>query len=218
MKKVAIYITALSITLFIGCNKEEKKTEAPKQEAPKKEMVKEDPHAGHNHGAHEAHGEAVVEKKAAPVEFPFPKADKKVLPDPLTGMMLSKYITIQKALVKDDFKAAQKATKTFASSLANVPAKLSKSISKKALLASAKKAANEKDLESLRAAFKPLSENVITVLVENKYSGEMAAYITYCGMYKDHKKTYWVQDSKGAKNPYFGSKMLKCGTVAKVLE
>ncbi len=218
MKKIAIYIIALSVSLFIGCNKEEKKTETPKQEAPKKEMVKEDPHAGHNHGADEAHTVAPVVKKAAPVEFPFPKADKKILPDPLTGMMLSKYITIQKALVKDDFKAAQKATKTFASSLANVPAKLSKSISKKALLAVAKKAASEKDLESLRAAFKPLSENVITVLVENKYSGEMAAYITYCGMYKDYKKTYWVQDSKGAKNPYFGSKMLKCGTVAQVLE
>lgn len=43
-------------------------------------------------------------------------------------------------------------------------------------------------------------------------------YAQYCPMYDNNKGGLWLSTSEEIKNPYFGSKMLKCGSVKEVIE
>ena len=40
-------------------------------------------------------------------------------------------------------------------------------------------------------------------------------YQDYCPMYNDGKGAVWISEAKTIKNPYYGSKMLTCGSVKK---
>ena len=43
------------------------------------------------------------------------------------------------------------------------------------------------------------------------------AYYQYCPMANDNQGAYWLSDSKEIRNPYFGDKMLTCGSVKETL-
>ncbi|MDF9799178.1 hypothetical protein OKW21_004441 [Catalinimonas alkaloidigena] len=47
--------------------------------------------------------------------------------------------------------------------------------------------------------------------------GDEEAYYQYCPMANNNKGAYWLSDNKEIRNPYFGDKMLKCGTVKESL-
>ncbi|MGL1903801.1 MAG: DUF3347 domain-containing protein [Fibrobacterales bacterium] len=218
MNKTLLILSAGALMLTSACNKDEKKVETPKVEPTTKvEAPQADPHAGHTHEDHSGHAhEPKIE--AAPVkEFIFPKPASKILPDPLAGMIHGKYNDIYKALITDDFTGSIAAAKIFSKSLANVPATLSKSISKVDLAKSAQEVSQAKDIDAVRFAFKDLSEKVITILVENSYSGELEANIAYCPMFKKFKKTYWIQPTDSPKDPYHDKKMRRCGMMGQTL-
>ena len=40
-------------------------------------------------------------------------------------------------------------------------------------------------------------------------------YQDYCPMFDDGKGAIWISEAKAIKNPYYGSKMLTCGSVKK---
>jgi len=63
------------------------------------------------------------------------------------------------------------------------------------------------DLEALRAEFKEFSKAMATFVSE---AGVGGAQLYYCPM----AKGYWIQDAsdEGARNPYYGKSMLKCGS------
>ncbi len=75
------------------------------------------------------------------------------------------------------------------------------------LAASAKALAAAKDLDSARKAFAPLSENLITY--RNMIPGDEKPNVAYCPMAKHN----WMQNGKKINNPYYGSKMLRCGKI-----
>jgi len=62
-----------------------------------------------------------------------------------------------------------------------------------------------KDLKQAREGFSPLSKAVLNYVKEFGFSGE--AYCFYCGMVKKS----WLQEHDRIGNPYYGSKMYKCG-------
>ncbi len=66
-------------------------------------------------------------------------------------------------------------------------------------------------LEEARERFKSLSQSVISLLKEfnGKIKGTEKSYIYYCPM----ADASWLQKEEGTRNPYYGSKMLKCGSV-----
>jgi len=66
-------------------------------------------------------------------------------------------------------------------------------------------------LEKARERFKDLSQAMITLLKEfqGKIEGAEKAYVYYCPMVD----ASWLQKEKGTLNPYYGSAMLKCGSV-----
>jgi Cu(I)/Ag(I) efflux system membrane fusion protein len=70
------------------------------------------------------------------------------------------------------------------------------------------------NIEEQRAVFNELSNalmNVVTTLgIEVK--DEKSLYLQFCPMANDNTGGYWFSDQEAIKNPYFGSKMLKCGS------
>jgi len=72
---------------------------------------------------------------------------------------------------------------------------------------------NVKDLKAARAAFKPLSTDVIALIQIMPQSAEVAPelYDVNCPM----AKANWLQLSKDVANPYMGSQMPDCGRVEK---
>jgi hypothetical protein len=69
------------------------------------------------------------------------------------------------------------------------------------------------EIEHQREHFMTLSNNMYA-LVFNFKANETEAYLQYCPM----KKATWLSKSKDIKNPYYGNKMLDCGSVKATLK
>ena len=70
------------------------------------------------------------------------------------------------------------------------------------------------DLKSQRIAFSALSDEMAVLIAGNLKSGMI--YKDYCPMALDGG-AYWLSSEKEIQNPYFGDKMLKCGSVKEII-
>ncbi len=70
-------------------------------------------------------------------------------------------------------------------------------------------------LEEARERFKNLSRSMINYFKElhGKVKGAEKIYVYYCPMVD----ASWLQKEEGTRNPYYGAKMLKCGSVKEEL-
>lgn len=121
-----------------------------------------------------------------------------------TDKLLSKYIVVKDALVSSDIKTSSKATADFIEAI-----KADKDFIQKADLLKAAETMNKSnDIEKQRAALEKVSILVWEVI---KQAGSLSqdVYYQYCPM----KKAYWLSNESAIKNPYYGSKMLTCGSV-----
>lgn len=75
---------------------------------------------------------------------------------------------------------------------------------------------NSNDVEAQRKQLGSLSQGIYTL---NKAfaSNDQSLYRQYCPMANNNKGGYWVSAEKEVRNPYFGDKMLKCGSVKETL-
>lgn len=71
--------------------------------------------------------------------------------------------------------------------------------------------AGSDDLEKQREYFEAVTAGVKTVVENNITEGTL--YYQYCPMAFNGKGAYWISNEEKVFNPYFGDKMLKCGTV-----
>lgn len=137
------------------------------------------------------------------------------------GNVVSQYLSLKDKLVNDNsdiqsnVKSLQQSLKKVDMSLVmedahNVWMEALKSMNKELKLLS--KAVN---IDEQRTIFltisKSLSDATQKLGVEMKDSSTL--YIQFCPMANDDKGGYWLSGEKEIKNPYFGSKMLKCGEV-----
>ncbi|MDF4204774.1 efflux RND transporter periplasmic adaptor subunit [Maribacter sp. SA7] len=77
--------------------------------------------------------------------------------------------------------------------------------------------ANQKSLEKIRLEFKKLSKDFI--FISSQITGfESPIYIQHCPMADGNTGADWLSLEKAIKNPYFGDKMLTCGSVVKVVK
>jgi len=74
-----------------------------------------------------------------------------------------------------------------------------------------------KDLEKNRLEFKNLSKAIIFVSSQITDYGN-PIYIQHCPMADNNTGGDWLSLDKAIKNPYFGDKMLTCGSVVKVIK
>ncbi len=72
------------------------------------------------------------------------------------------------------------------------------------------------DIEAQRSAFSTLSDNLYKSIKAFGLSGT-TAYYEYCPMAFNNTGGYWLSDVSEIRNPYFGDKMLTCGSVQEQL-
>jgi Protein of unknown function (DUF3347) len=77
----------------------------------------------------------------------------------------------------------------------------------------AKHITDNKENKHQREHFAKLSNNMYA-LVFNFKANETEAYLQYCPM----KKASWLSNRKDIKNPYYGNKMLDCGSIKTTLK
>jgi hypothetical protein len=137
--------------------------------------------------------------------------------------LISQYITLKNAFTKDDVTNVVKATKLFVHQLAEVNASELIGSEKEIFTKQTKSIlsglenilANSTNIEKQRTSFETISISML-VLVE-KFGSKQALYQEFCPMYNNDRGGMWLSESKDILNPYFGSKMLKCGVVKKQL-
>lgn len=72
------------------------------------------------------------------------------------------------------------------------------------------------DLEEQRTAFKNFSEDLYKTIKAYGLGGT-TAYYEYCPMAFNNSGAYWLSENAVIRNPYFGDKMLSCGSVEEEL-
>jgi hypothetical protein len=75
---------------------------------------------------------------------------------------------------------------------------------------------NTTDLEAQREHFELLSTSLYEQ-IQNGVDPEQTLYKQYCPMAFNDKGAYWLSAQEEIRNPYFGDRMLKCGSVQETL-
>lgn len=71
------------------------------------------------------------------------------------------------------------------------------------------------DIEEIRTHFAGLTEPMKQSIAA--YGTGQTMYVQYCPMAFDNTGASWISDDQAIRNPYFGDKMLKCGSVKETL-
>ena len=121
------------------------------------------------------------------------------------GSPVEKYLAVKDALILTDAREAQKAASAFLAINKN-----------DALQASLETIAGTTNVAVQRKAFEALSESMYS-FVKTK-GAEVTLYKQYCPMAFNNKGAYWLSAEKRVDNPYFGDRMLHCGSVQEVIE
>lgn len=124
--------------------------------------------------------------------------------DDRIGGVYGHYNHIKTALVNTDAMEAQNGGKMLVEALEGVEN------NSKALTA-AQTIANSENINEQRTAFLDLSTAMEELLTGAIASGEI--YKQFCPMAFDGKGGVWLSASQEIRNPYYGDKMLKCGSV-----
>lgn len=129
--------------------------------------------------------------------------------DAKLGTAYEHYIHVKDALVASNSDEAKKGAGELQKALKDVS-------SSAAAIGAANKIANESDLEEQRKVFSSLSNEMASLVKGGKLSTGML-YLEYCPMANNNEGAYWLSNNKEIKNPYFGDKMLKCGSVKEMI-
>ncbi|MEQ8518631.1 MAG: DUF3347 domain-containing protein [Cytophagales bacterium] len=125
--------------------------------------------------------------------------------------ILANYLKIKDALVQSESEAANKAAKNLVSNISNNQSELLNNI-----LEYAKHIAKSNDIEYQRGNFKGLSETIYKWVKETNKSNQKL-YKQFCPMAFNNEGAYWLSAEKEVYNPYYGDKMLHCGSVKEEL-
>tara|TARA_R110000796_G_scaffold252557_1_gene387805 strand:- start:209858 stop:210310 length:453 start_codon:yes stop_codon:yes gene_type:complete len=118
--------------------------------------------------------------------------------------LVENYLALKDALVATDGAKAQKAANNFL-----------KVNNNDALTADLKAIAGSTDVATQRIAFEGLSENMYSIVKAG--GSETVLYKQYCPMAFNNKGAYWLAAEEQVNNPYFGDRMLHCGSVQETI-
>ena len=124
-----------------------------------------------------------------------------------TTAIINSYLDLKDQLVATDGEKAS----AEASKLLSVLEK-SQIQTKESLKVAVAQIANSTDSEIQRTAFDLVSQQVL-ILAKSAVLTEGKLYKQYCPMAKNNTGAFWLSASQEIRNPYFGDKMLKCGSV-----
>ncbi len=135
--------------------------------------------------------------------------------------IVTNYLKMKNALTKDDGKEAANAGNTIVAALAKLDMKSLSKEQMKSYMDVADDAkehaehigANAGKLDHQREHFALLSKDVADLV--KTFGSSQKLYQDFCPMYDDGKGAIWISEFKEIKNPYFGNKMISCGSVKK---
>lgn len=139
---------------------------------------------------------------------PAPARPTELKPE-FVATLLPAYLEIQTALAADDLSAARLAAESLLASAAKGPELTS-------LTAPVKNIAGAADLASARKSFLAASHEMIRLVEKPGVTGNAPLYVAHCPMAFGGKGGDWLQSDKTVNNPYYGSRMLRCGTIIAV--
>lgn len=136
------------------------------------------------------------------------------------GKIFTTYLTLSDMLATDNYKGTKKALDAYKKAVDNTVVENNKKYSqlKKSIEIIQKKLDKIKFVQTIdeaRNMFEIFSDQ--TIILEKVYGHKInkKLNLTFCPMAFDDKGAYWLQTSDVVNNPYYGSKMLKCGTIKK---
>jgi hypothetical protein len=77
-------------------------------------------------------------------------------------------------------------------------------------------ASSTNNIEHQRERFSNMSEGMYALV--KAFGGGKTIYHDHCPMAKDGKGAMWLSETKEIKNPYFGDKMMECGSVEEEIQ
>lgn len=181
----------------------------------KKEEATNDNRAGHD--MHASGSEAPME--ATKPQFEVDQAFQKQL-----AAVFTSYISLKDAFVASDAGKVKAEAATTQSTLATVDMKLVSGAAHNdwmnylgGLESSLKEILATDDIEGQRKAFSTLSDNLYKSAKAFGLGGT-TAYYEFCPMAFNNEGGFWLSSEEKIRNPYFGDKMLTCGTVKEKLQ
>jgi len=139
--------------------------------------------------------------------------------------VLTKYIVLKDALVESDESKAAEAAKATLNTLKGVNMMLLKGdihnkwMEYQSVIKSNLNGIVTMDgIEMKRTLFRLVSDELAKSLKEFEVSFAQPVYVEFCPMANNNKGAYWLSESKDIRNPYFGDKMLTCGSVKDVIK
>ena len=205
MKKIFFFV--LAISTITACNQGGNKNETEKHDMNKDSMQ---------------HATATDEKDIKVVAITYNNIDAKI--NASIKEIVDHYLHIKNALANDNGSEAASGAKA----MENAINKLDKS-----LLTAEQKTTYDKNEEEMKEHAEHIAKNggkiehqrshfvmmseVVYDLVKNFGAGR-PMYHDHCPMARDNQGAMWISEMKEVKNPYFGAKMLTCGTVEEVIK
>lgn len=133
------------------------------------------------------------------------------------------YINLKEALVASDASQASTKAKMVAARLKKVDDAELDSDAKQAwkkwsgnLGSKLAQIQSAKDIKTQRMAFAPVS-NALYHAVRSFGVKGLDAYYQFCPMAHNGQGAHWMSEDKSIRNPYYGSKMMKCGKTVEEL-
>lgn len=144
------------------------------------------------------------------------------------GVLLHAYYNVQDALVASDTAKASAAALKLAAAADSLKVneikgdtsgvlKLTAQDYAGTISGFARGLAGEATLEAKRKEFKMIVEALYPLFQTVHYDGEKA-YWVHCPMAFDNTGADWISRDSAVLNPYFGDKMLKCGSVVSTID
>lgn len=125
------------------------------------------------------------------------------------GKAFAFYLEVKDALVASNAETARNAASQLHKSLKAIPG--SEKISQEAA-----KIGATIDIAEQRKAFSALTTGMTTLVKDAKLSAG-SVYIDFCPMANNNAGASWLSVEKEIRNPYFGDRMLKCGSIKETI-
>lgn len=127
--------------------------------------------------------------------------------------LLATYYSIKDALVSSNSTVVTAKAEEFINILKGVSANEISDSSRAALMKDAENLSKSKDIKKQREFFSDFSDDMYVLAKATKLSSE-PIYKQYCPM----AKANWLSKESAIKNPYYGNKMLTCGSVTETIK
>ena len=125
------------------------------------------------------------------------------------GLAYDNYLEVKRALVNSNASEAQEAAGELAENIQDFEGGSQ-------AFEAATEISNSAELNAQRTAFLDLSSGMEDIVTGALTSGEI--FKQYCPMAFEGEGGYWLSSSEEVRNPYYGDKMLKCGSVTETIQ